>query len=67
MREISRLAIVAIDASDVAKARTFLDSSRFHRLSIVDATSFVAMKSHAIRKAFAFDVHFVTAGFACIG
>jgi predicted nucleic acid-binding protein len=34
-----------------------------HRLSLVDATSFVLMKKHKLRVAFAFDGHFATAGF----
>jgi predicted nucleic acid-binding protein len=36
-------------------------------LSAVDAVSFVLMTEHRIRVAFAFDVHFSTAGFRVVG
>jgi predicted nucleic acid-binding protein len=38
-----------------------------HKLSAVDATSFVIMKRKKIRNAFAFDHHFAAAGFRLIG
>lgn len=34
-----------------------------HKLSFVDATSFVLMKKHKLRVAFSFDTHFSSAGF----
>jgi predicted nucleic acid-binding protein len=37
-----------------------------HPFSFVDATSFVVMKSLGLSKAFAFDKHFLTAGFSRI-
>jgi predicted nucleic acid-binding protein len=38
-------------------------SHKVERLSYVDATSFAIMRQRRIRHAFAFDVHFRTAGF----
>ena len=38
-----------------------------HKLSAVDATSFVIMKQARIRLAFAFDHHFAAAGFRLVG
>ena len=34
-----------------------------HKLSLVDATSFVLMRKHKVRVAFSFDTHFAAAGF----
>jgi predicted nucleic acid-binding protein len=38
-----------------------------HKLSAVDATSFVLMSHEKIRTAFAFDHHFAMAGFRLVG
>ena len=38
-----------------------------HKLSAVDASSFVLMHSRGIRSAFAFDHHFASAGFRLVG
>jgi predicted nucleic acid-binding protein len=38
-----------------------------HKLSAVDATSFVIMTQHDIRTAFAFDHHFAVVGFRMVG
>ncbi len=43
------------------------EGRRFHRLSVVDATSFVLMERHGIRRAFTFDTRFAEAGFLLIG
>ena len=64
---LRRLDLVCFDVPDLPKARTLLASPKFHRLSFVDATSFVLMKQRSIRRALAFDVHFAVAGFSCIG
>ena len=38
-----------------------------HKLSVVDATSFVIMKRAGIGLAFTFDHHFAVAGFRLVG
>jgi predicted nucleic acid-binding protein len=45
------------------RAFAILDRYRDHDFSFVDATSFALMRAERIRHAFAFDSHFVTAGF----
>jgi predicted nucleic acid-binding protein len=45
------------------RAFTILDRYRDHDFSFVDATSFSVMRAERIGHAFAFDSHFVTAGF----
>jgi predicted nucleic acid-binding protein len=51
-------------AEDVERrAFTILDRYRDHDFSFVDATSVALMRVERIRHAFAFDSHFVTAGF----
>ena len=50
-------------ASDVRTAWAYFERRDLHKLSAVDATSFVLMKRHEIEKAFAFDHHFASAGF----
>jgi len=64
---VRRLELVSFEVSDLPKVRALLANPKFHRLSFVDATSFVLMKQRAIRRALAFDVHFAVAGFSCIG
>ncbi|MDE0270878.1 MAG: PIN domain-containing protein [Gammaproteobacteria bacterium] len=50
-------------ASDVRDAWAYFERRDLHKLSAVDATSFVLMKRHGIETAFAFDHHFASAGF----
>jgi predicted nucleic acid-binding protein len=40
-----------------------LSRPELHKLSLVDATSFVLMRKHKLRVAFSFDTHFAAAGF----
>jgi hypothetical protein len=47
--------------------RTSLDHEDLHKLSAVDALSFVLMAERRIRVAFAFDGHFAAAGFRMVG
>jgi uncharacterized protein len=63
---ISRLRIVDVRGSDLAKAWTYFERKELHKLSAVDATSFALMNDRRIRYAFTFDHHFVTAGFRLI-
>ena len=57
----------------VALARTALTCGTYfarrdlHKLSAVDATSFVLMTRNKIRRAFAFDHHFAKVGFQLVG
>lgn len=57
------LHILDCTASDVRDAWAYFERRDLHKLSAVDATSFVLMKRHGIEKAFAFDHHFASAGF----
>jgi predicted nucleic acid-binding protein len=63
---IPRFEVMGCSADDLEQAWRFLDRKEFHRLSLVDATSFVLMRRHRIRVAFAFDAHFDVAGFRCL-
>lgn len=63
---IRRFEVMACSAGDLGQAWPFLERKEFHRLSLVDATSFVLMQKHRIRIAFAFDAHFDVAGFRCL-
>lgn len=49
------------------KAYQLLERYDDQSFSFVDATSFVWMKKLGIREAFAFDRHFITAGFTLLG
>lgn len=48
------------------EAYAFLERFADHPFSFVDGTSFALMRQQRIEHAFAFDVHFATAGFLCI-
>lgn len=57
-----RLEVLECTAADLNAAWPWLERG-IHKLGLVDATSFALMKRHKVKRAFAFDVHFVTAGF----
>jgi predicted nucleic acid-binding protein len=63
MATIPRLEILDCGATDLAAAWPWLDRRDLYKLGIVDASSFVLMKKHKLRRAFSFDIHFATAGF----
>ena len=52
---------------DLERAWRYFDRPDLHKLSAVDAVSFVVMTDRCIRLAFAFDGHFAEAGFQMIG
>ena len=60
---LPRLKILDIHANDLQKAWAYFERRDLHKLSAVDATSFVLMTASRIRSVFTFDHHFVTAGF----
>ena len=53
--------------ADVTEAWQYFERPDLHKLSAVDATSFVIMRRARIRLAFAFDHHFATVGFRLVG
>lgn len=59
---VPRLDRLECGAADLETAMAELSRRDFHRLGLVDATSFVLMRRHRIRVAFAFDTHFAVAG-----
>lgn len=52
---------------EMDEAWSYFRRADLHKLSAVDATSFVIMKRHQIRVAFAFDHHFAMVGFRMVG
>ncbi len=60
---LDRLQLLGLSPADLLGAWRFFDRKDLHKLSLVDATSFVLMRRHRIRTAFAFDTHFSLAGF----
>lgn len=54
-------------ARDLSAAWRHFAQPGLHKLSAVDATSFVLMEREGIRVAFAFDHHFASAGFRLVG
>lgn len=60
---LRRFEILECKTKDVTASWEYFRRRDLHKLSAVDATSFVLMKHHRIRIAFTFDHHFATAGF----
>ncbi len=58
-----RLRIVPYTLKDLEQAWKSFERPDLHKLSPVDALSFVLMTGRRIRVAFAFNSHFATAGF----
>lgn len=67
LSEVPRFAVSPATSGDLEQAWRWLDRKEFTRLGLVDATSFAIMRREKIRLALAFDVHFATAGFTCLG
>lgn len=65
LRAIRWFTILGCSAQDLQSAWGYLERKGFHKLSLVDATSFALMRKHQIHSAFAFDTHFHQAGFRC--
>lgn len=61
-----RLSVVDCTAADLKAAWPWLERRDLHKLGVVDALSFVAMKRHKIRYAFTFDAHFDSAEFKIV-
>lgn len=57
------LRVVWIDAELHERALDLLEQSSTSDVSLVDASSFVIMRSQRLARAFAFDAHFTQAGF----
>jgi len=64
---VPHLKVVPATAKDLEQAWPYFERPDLHKLSAVDATSFVLMAQRRIRVAFAFDSHFATAGFRMVG
>jgi hypothetical protein len=67
LKVVPRLRVWPCTSRDLEHAWKYFDRPDFHKLSAVDALSFVLMAQRRIRVAFAFDGHFATAGFRMIG
>ena len=64
---VPRLRVLPCSAATLTPAWRYFERTDLHKLSAVDATSFVLMERARIRWAFAFDHHFATAGFRLVG
>ena len=64
---VPRLRVLPCTSRDLEHAWTYFERPDFHKLSAVDALSFVLMAQQRIRVAFAFDSHFAAAGFRMVG
>ena len=63
---LERFKILECTKKDLGAAWEYFKRRDLHKLSAVDATSFVLMKRERIRVAFAFDHHFAVAGFGLV-
>ncbi len=67
LKAVPFLRALECHGSDLEKAWAYFGRKDLHKLSVVDATSFVLMTRERIRRAFAFDHHFAKVGFALVG
>ena len=67
LKVVPRLRVLPCTSRDLEQAWKYFERPDFHKLSAVDALSFVLMAQRRIRVAFAFDGHFATAGFRMVG
>ncbi|HET6282054.1 MAG TPA: PIN domain-containing protein, partial [Polyangia bacterium] len=61
------LRLLECRAKDLNDAWRFFQRRDLHKLSAVDATSFVIMEKEKLRRVFTFDHHFGKAGFQIVG
>lgn len=67
LETVPHLKILPPTVKDLEQAWRYFERPDLHKLSAVDAVSFVLMAQRRIRLAFAFDSHFATAGFRMVG
>ncbi|MFL6196623.1 MAG: type II toxin-antitoxin system VapC family toxin [Thermoanaerobaculia bacterium] len=67
LADVPGLDRLVVTDEDLERAWAYFHRRDLHKLSAVDATSFVLMERLSIRTAFAFDHHFAMAGFALAG
>ena len=67
LESVPRMKILPATVKDLQKGWIYFERTDLHKLSAVDAVSFVLMTERRIRVAFAFDSHFATAGFRLVG
>jgi predicted nucleic acid-binding protein len=67
LKVVPGLRVLPSTPRDLEHAWKYFERPDFHKLSAVDALSFVLMAQRRIRVAFAFDSHFATAGFRMVG
>jgi predicted nucleic acid-binding protein len=67
LKTVPRLKVLPSTVKDLGQAWAYFERLDLHKLSAVDAVSFVLMTQRRIRVAFAFDSHFATAGFRMVG
>ena len=65
--ELTDLEILECTLEDLERSWLYFERRELHKLSAVDATSFAIMKREKLRRAFAFDHHFVMVGFQLVG
>lgn len=62
-----KVKILTCDLRDLNQSWEYFRRADLHKLSAVDATSFVIMKRARIRLAYTFDHHFAVIGFRLVG
>jgi hypothetical protein len=66
VQQSNRIQKIYADAAQDAEAEKILRQYADQEFSLVDAVSFAVMRERGISTAFAFDRHFVTAGFVVV-
>lgn len=67
LNELTGLKVLECEIDDLENCWAFFQRQDLHKLSAVDATSFVLMKRHRISLTFTFDHHFASVGFRIVG
>ncbi len=67
LKTLPKLKTLPATSADLERAWSYFERPDLHKLSAVDAVSFVLMTQRRIRVAFSFDSHFATAGFRMVG
>jgi len=66
LADLPHFRLLECGSRDLERAWAYFAKPELHKLSAVDATSFVLMAREKIRRAFAFDHHFASVGFRLV-
>ena len=67
VKDVDGLTVLGCSVEQIDLAWKYFERRDLHKLSAVDASSFVLMRNEGIKRTFSFDHHFASVGFQIVG